>query len=85
MKVKEYQLALQLLSRDDNDGGFVAEAHIIAKLTKSDLELPFDEFVKRYLKPAWEQAKAEHDRQFALVEEAMKLKTDAEDPRTNQA
>ena len=61
MKVDYYQVTLQLLSRDANDGGFVAEAHTIAKLTKADLELPFDRFAERYLRPAWEQAKAEHD------------------------
>jgi hypothetical protein len=74
MKVTHYEFALQLLSRDESDGGFVAEAHSIGKLTKAELDLPFDEFAARYLRPAWEQAKAEHDYQLSLVEEAMKLK-----------
>ena len=74
MKVKHYELTLQLLSREQSDDGFLVESHTVARLQKPDLELPFDQFAERYLRPMWEKTKAEHDWQFAHLEDVMQVK-----------
>lgn len=45
-------------------GNDVASGWVTAKLKPADLELPFDQFCERYLRPAFDQAKREFDYQL---------------------